>query len=159
MDVGNLDYLISRGGSKFTRWKLFLLLVLVCLPLLATGCLCLNFGDCDRPEVDGVLTQKGEVTCAFGKPGTPMTVYYPVPYASPPNLEIHDHFKRYIILEQRADCFRIVQDMPGLPVEWTARGVRAPSLTTVGPAVQAPVFPGPNIPPEPLPVAPTIPGQ
>ncbi|HEV8062832.1 MAG TPA: hypothetical protein VGP68_23335 [Gemmataceae bacterium] len=155
MDVGNLDYLIYPRGRRLTRWKLLLLLVLVCLPLLATGCLCLSFGGSDHPESDGVLTQSGEVTCG---PGRPVVVYYPIPYASPPNLEIRDCFKKCSVLEQKADCFTIAEDSPAvLRIDWTARGVRAPTTTPIAPP--APVNQAPNTAPEPLPVAPAVPGR
>ncbi len=157
MDVGNLDYLIYPGRRRLTRWKLLLLLVLVCLPLLATGCLCLNIGGCDHPENDGVLTQSGEAICG---PGRPVIVYYPIPYATPPNLEIRDCFKKCTVLEQKADCFTIAQDSRSFPsVEWTARGVRAQPLTPIAPPTQVAVSQAPTVPPEPLPVAPTIPGR
>jgi hypothetical protein len=96
--------------------------------------------------------------------GEPITVYYPVPYASPPNLEIHDSFHNCRILEQRADGFRIVQDNPVLTFTWTARGVKsAPAAQPVAPAsvavlpaapasVPAPVLPPPSN--EPVPVIP-----
>ncbi len=154
MEVGNLFYLL-RGN--FTKRKVTLLLAIVCLPLLTTGCLCLSFGGgCDghcggeHPESNGVLTQKG----SFAKPtGEPVTVYYPVPYASPPNLEIQDPLNKCHIIDQRADCFRIVQDGPGmLNVNWTARGVKSispsPALPTPAIAAQPPAN-------EPTPVVPT----
>ena len=150
MDVGNLTYLLRPGGRRLTRRKLLLLLALICLPLLATGCICLSFGGCEHSEADGVLTQTGKVTCKYE---SQVTVYYPVPYASPPNLEIHDLARNFSLLEQRADCFRIVQVSPGLPnVEWTARGMRAPAAIPPSTPEPAPTMPPANVPQEPLPV-------
>jgi hypothetical protein len=157
MNVGNLAYLISPTGRRLTRGKILLLLALICLPLLATGCVCLSFGGCDHSETDGVLVQKGEVKCGYE---SQVTVYYPVAYASPPNLEINDHAKNFSILEQRPDCFRIVQVRPGLPaIEWTARGVRAPATIISTAPTQVPVTSGTTIPAEPMPVLPTNPGR
>ena len=150
MAVGNLAYVLYPGRPRLTRRKLLILLALICLPLLATGCVCLSFGGCDHAEADGVLAQTGKVTCKYE---SQVTVYYPVPYASPPNLEIHDLARNFSLLEQRADCFRIVQVSPGLPnVEWTARGMRAPAA--IAPTVPDPVpcVPPATVPQEPLPV-------
>ncbi len=159
MDVGRLSCLVSPGARRLLRWKLLVLLGVICLPLLATGCICLSFGgwgqgfsehtDGEHHDAGGAVTQKGALT--FGN-GEPVTVYYPVPFASPPNLEIRDQPNKCKIIDQRADCFRIVQDGPGVPpVHWTARGVTVPaSPVTVTPAVVAtPVQPN-----EPQPVVP-----
>jgi hypothetical protein len=154
MNVGNLAYVLHPGRPRLTRRKLLLLLALICLPLLATGCICLSFGGCERAEADGVLTQTGKVTC---KCESQVTVYYPVPYASPPNLEIHDQAKNFSLLEQRADCFRIVQVSPGLPnVDWTARGMRAPAVIAPPTPEASSSIPPANIPQEPLPVTGSI---
>jgi hypothetical protein len=155
MDVGNLAYLVHPGARKITRRKLLLLLALVCVPLLTTGCLCLNIGGfgCDHGDPDGVTAQKGELNQGHGGP---VTVYYPVPYASPPNLELHDPFHRCKILEQRPDCFVVVMDGPGIPsVDWTARGVRTPAPTSAPPASTVAATPGQT--PEPQPVVTTSP--
>ena len=154
MAVGSLAYLACPIRRRLTRRKLILLLAVVGLPLLATGCLCLSFGGgCGNPsahqETDGVLAQKGEVRCG---PDTPVVVYYPVPYASPPNLETHDHFHQWTILEQKADCFRVVQNSPGPPMNWTARGVRAAGAT---PLENSTVTSAPAASSEPLPILPT----
>src|SRR4051794_11762621 len=100
MDVGDLAYLVYPATRKLTRRKLLLLLALICIPLLATGCFCLNVGgvSCEHAEASGVMAQKGEIQ---GAHGAPVTVYYPAPYASPPNLELHDPFHKCKILEQR----------------------------------------------------------
>jgi hypothetical protein len=138
MHVGRLTYLISPSARKHLRWRLLLVLGIICLPLLSTGCICLSFGgwggheskescDSEHPSTGGAVTQKGNLT--FGN-GEPVTVYYPVPFASPPNLEIRDQFSKCRIIEQRADCFKIVQDGPSIPsVHWTARGVTGPTIT------------------------------
>lgn len=162
MDVGNLSYLAHPDTRKLVRWKLLVLLALICIPLLATGCFCLNIGGCgcDHAEPNGVLAQKGKFA---GANGGPMTIYYPVPYASPPNLELHDPFHNYTIVDQRADSFRIVQDQihvgPGgiasdASVEWTARGVRSPATLPA-----ATVAASPPSAAEPQPIATTSYGR
>jgi hypothetical protein len=148
MDVGNLTYLFHPTARKLTRRKLLLLLAVICIPLLATGCFCLNVG-CggDYSEPTGVTAQRGELTPNHGGP---VTVYYPVPYSSPPNLEIHDPFHRCKVLEQRPDCFVVAMDGPGIPsVDWTARGVRSPAPATTLPATPVAATPG-QAPTEPI---------
>jgi hypothetical protein len=160
MHVGRLTYLISPSARKRLRWKLLFVLGVICLPLLSTGCICLSFGgwghdsgeQCESKhhDSDGAVTQKGSLT--FGN-GEPVTVYYPVPFASPPNLEIRDQFNKCRIIDQRADCFRIVQDGPSVPsVHWTARGITTPAST---PSVTPVVITTPGQSNEPQPVVPT----
>ncbi|CAN5570456.1 hypothetical protein BH10PLA2_BH10PLA2_39330 [soil metagenome] len=151
MHVGRLTYLISPSARKGLRWRLLLVLGILCLPLLSTGCICLSFGgwgghetgehcDGDHPDTNGAVTQKGTLTSGNGEP---VTVYYPVPFASPPNLEIRDQFNKCRIIEQRADSFKVVQDGPIPPsVHWTARGVTtsvaAPGITPTVVTASAP---------------------
>ena len=103
----------------------------------------------EHPESSGPYT-KG----SFAKPtGEPITIYYPVPYASPPNLELREPLNKCRITAQRADSFRIVPDSPGmLDPNWTARGVKSISPTPILPVpaivAQAPAN-------EPAPVVPT----
>lgn len=150
MVVGNLAYLVHPSARQTTRRKLLLLLALICVPLLATGCLCLNIGGggCDHGEPDGVMAQKGELNQGHGGP---VTVYYPMPYASPPNLELHDPFHRCKVLEQRADCFVVVMDGPGIPsVDWTARGVRTSASAQALPAPAVAAAPAQTSEPQPI---------
>jgi hypothetical protein len=156
MEVGNLSCRISPNVRRFARRKLILLLAAICLPLMSTGCLCLSFGGCescgagDHPESNGVLTQKGGLPSSNGGP---VTVYYPVPYASPPNLELHDQLNKCRIVEQRADGF-VVQDGQGLlGVSWTARGVKGPPSTPGTPTPVVAAQPPAN---EAMPVVPTV---
>jgi hypothetical protein len=74
-------------------------------PLISLGCLSLNFGGWSHKADDpSVLAQTGSVPIPKGQE---VTVYYPKPYASPPNLELDDTFHSYKIIEQKADCFRV----------------------------------------------------
>jgi hypothetical protein len=72
------------------------------LLLIFLGCMSLSIG-C-KPDGDGTICQEGKV-CLQGE--EERDVYYPVPYASPPNLEISDGGSWYEIIEQKADHFRI----------------------------------------------------
>jgi hypothetical protein len=89
------------------------------------------------PE-DEVLVQEGPLEYhGVGE----QTVYYPISYASPPNLQVTRNVE---LVEQKADHFRIRTDGScGGSTTWKARGVRAPKAV--------PFVPGP---PDPLPPAP-----
>ena len=84
--------------------------------------------------------------------GEERTVYYPVPYCSPPNLtlEVDNGFVQVTLLDQKPDQFRFVSR--GLAVNnkvdvcWKAKGVRAGG-------------PPPPVPPPPEPPSPTQPPQ
>jgi hypothetical protein len=70
----------------------------------------------------GILEQGGEIDCHGGM--TEREIYYPRPYASPPELT----FWRGVpakCLEQRADGFRVTIDGCHGQVKWQARGVPA----------------------------------
>jgi hypothetical protein len=89
--------------------------------LMSMGCLSLNFGNWSRTSDDpAVLTQSGSAKVSVGQV---TDIYYPVAYATAPNLELEDH--KYEIVEQKADHFRIRNDHGTPDVKWTARGVRA----------------------------------
>jgi hypothetical protein len=108
---------------------------------------CVSF-PLDGPSVSesasarAVLMQEGEVVVPAR---SEQVVYYPVPYASPPNLELDadlaDLFRRCEVVEQRPDRFR-VRNPTLFPhtIGWTARGVRC-----------APAFVAP-LPPRGMPV-------
>lgn len=111
---------------------------------LALGCMSFSFGERTEvirsPEPSAVADaaeQRGKVAVPGGEE---ITVYYPVPYASPPNLVIRDPGGVCRVVEQKADCFRIVNSasltMGPYDVVWTARGVHA-----------SPAQPNPAVPP------------
>lgn len=124
--------------------------ILLCVPIVCAGCFSLCIGYPGQEGVDGVLTQHGKVQCITGQPET---VFYPVPYASPPNLEIDQDKKSWTILEQRTDAFCITRTMDGPALQWTARGSRAPRVAPPQPAAQTP--PAQTLPePAPMPAYP-----
>ncbi len=77
-------------------------------------------------DTPGMLAQDGKIP---ERPGKEQIVYYPVPYASPPNLTLTDNAKDCDIVEQKENYFRIrflASAKPQQEVTWTARGVRVP---------------------------------
>jgi|SRR5947209_4148889 len=119
---------------------------------LGVGCMSFSFGG--RTEVvsphetsaiaDVTAEQKGHAQLASGDE---ITVYYPVPFASPPNLVIHDPASTCRVVEQRADCFRIKNNASVAPwrydIGWTARGVKTLPPAAVGPPPTSPALANP----------------
>jgi hypothetical protein len=74
-------------------------------------------------ERNQVLKQQGTVTISGDATAV---VYYPVPYDSPPNLTFFGDKKgSVIIVEQKADYFKVNTDLPKIEVQWQAQGLRA----------------------------------
>ncbi|HTU18773.1 MAG TPA: hypothetical protein VMG10_11990 [Gemmataceae bacterium] len=111
---------------------------------------------------DGTTCQEGKVKL---RPGQEFEVFYPIPYASPPNLEISGDTESCEIIEQKADHFHIRYKgtLFANPC-WKARGVKclpppgaAPTVVVTPPASPPPPPPpatnGPAVPlPAPTPV-------
>jgi hypothetical protein len=79
----------------------------------------------ERGPEDGLTRYHGTVGLA---PGQEIDVYYPAPFASPPNLETSpvDPFFGSVVVEQKADHFRIKSQSPFVrEVTWQACGVVA----------------------------------
>jgi hypothetical protein len=109
------------------------------LPILATGCFCLSIGGSEKgTSEDGIVKQSGKIELDRGRE---LDVYYPIPYASTPNLELDDWFNNYRIIEQKADHFRVKNVGGAFGVEWTARGVRACNPTPLAVPVPTPAPP------------------
>lgn len=107
----------------------------IMIPMMSMGCLALNFGGWSQKSDDpSIVAQSGSVPIPKGQE---VVVYYPRPYASPPNLELEDTFHNYKIVEQRPDCFRVRNESGTWDLKWTARGV----------PVQPPVVATPTTPP------------
>ena len=75
-------------------------------------------------------------------PGQELEIYYPVPYAGPPNLVAATTFSECQVIEQRPDRFR-VKNTTSSPHEltWTARGLKGPPPVVVVPAATAEAVP------------------
>jgi hypothetical protein len=133
------------------------------LLLIALGCMSFSIESGERVSWVGneaVLEQKGMVSV---KDNDIVCVYYPIPYASPPNLPIEDTFQHYTILDQKPEYFRVRNEGGWPNVKWTARGLKAPPpspppvLVKEGPppVVVPETAPPPHgLPPEPVPVEP-----
>jgi hypothetical protein len=125
--------------------------------LLLTQLGCMNFAVGNKNwdghggvlDHDGVLEQEGKVTLLNSEE---RDVYYPIPYASIPNLELttDNLINHYEILQQKEDHFR-VRNTIGLEIElnWHARGVRTGLL----PAPPQPLVKSspPDLPSQPVP--------
>jgi hypothetical protein len=119
------------------------------------GCMSLNIGSRVCSELEGeVLEQCGQVNV---RPDEEQLVYYPIPYASPPNLTLERCFPAEYarIIDQQADHFRILvtgfTTPKAVEIDWTARGIPAPRVAPT-PAVPVPPPcppPGPPIVPDP----------
>ena len=143
----------SAGGSLGFRTLCAVSAILIALIFL--GCMSLSIGEHKHlpgEATTGVLTQEGTILL---QPGSEQTVYYPIPYAQPPNLELEDEHNVHqycVVQEQKPDLFRISYPQPHhkgyITVTWKARGVRvpAPSVATPAPASSS------ELPPAPVPV-------
>lgn len=125
--------------------RLFIASALMFLTCIILGCMSLSFGEHNTTitHEDGLLIQEDTIELH----GAAQTVYYPVPYASPPNLVVESTFHTVVIEEQAADHFRVRCDDLFGTVEWKAKGQRIPPPTppiVVAPIVAPPVSPPPD---------------
>ena len=120
--------------------------------LVILGCMSISIGGfssvhSDDPEL---LVQEGKVHLS---PNGSETVYYPIPYAHIPNLELSGGIieNEWILVDQQEDHFRIESTRKngiGTWVCWKARGLKMAPVNPVAP----PPVPPPSS--EPLPSAP-----
>jgi hypothetical protein len=101
--------------------------------LIVAGCMSLNIGG--NSDENGALVQTGTVSVPAN---AELEVYYPVPYAGPPNLEIEDWHQDCVITEQKDNHFRIRNNHGSWSrnVSWKARGLRVPPAVIVNPPPQ-----------------------
>ena len=80
--------------------------------------------------------------------GQELEIFYPMPYAAPPNLVVTSTFSECLIVEQRPDHFRVKNTMSSpRELTWTARGLKGPPAMIVAqPPVVTASLPDP-IPP------------
>lgn len=124
--------------------------------LIFLGCMSLSIKIGCKPEPDGTTCQEGKV---YLRQGQEVDVYYPVPYASPPNLELSGDSDNCEIIEQKADYFHIrYKGSIYAKPHWKARGQKC-LPPGVAPAV---IVPPPSPPPSndsPSPLPPPTPVQ
>lgn len=98
------------------------------------GCAVLSIGP---TTADTSNHQSGKVTIPAGQE---LDVYYPGPFASPPNLQTETIFDDCLVIEQRPDHFRIKNPSPfSREVRWEARGVAVVYVDAVpGPSATVP---------------------
>ena len=124
---------------------------LVCLAIFL-GCMSIQVPErcvsCSKPEPDAPFHQEGQTTLAAGEE---RDIYYPIPYAHTPNLEISDPVNGTLVLEQKEDHFRICNQnwRPGLTLKWEARGIKAvpvvPVVPVGNPSLTAPLVMTPPV--------------
>jgi hypothetical protein len=144
-----------RDGS-FIRIRIAATMAAVTLVLIVLGCMSFSIGGKTviRTPDDNPFEQSGAIEL---RPGAEQDVYYAIPYASTPNLEIDSTFDDVELVDQHADHFRVRNTSNGLlsrTVEWKARGVKGapPAPVTLVPSSPTPSNPPP--PPAPVPYTP-----
>ena len=101
----------------------------------ALGCMSIQLGGRNEviqtDEVTGLQTGRVDVP-----PGATQEIYYPVPYQSPPNLTVETFWQDCLIVEQKADHFKL-KNPSGMAreVTWKARGLK---MATSQPIVTQP---------------------
>ncbi|MFO0843671.1 MAG: hypothetical protein U0797_14950 [Gemmataceae bacterium] len=130
---------------------------LAALAVIFLGCMSLSFGGRNYTTQlveDEVLCQEGTVSF---RSCDERAVYYPIPYASPPNLDVKTAFGDVVLLDQKPDHFRVAWKGSGPTfgadqVKWKAKGVRrspaAPCAPNPAPGASSP----PKLPELPAPV-------
>ncbi len=133
--------------------------------LIVLGCMGIAIGNRTAEETkaclgpgavaddSSVLAQEGKIRI---RPGSEKIVYYPIPYASPPNLEFQDDCDYCDVIEEKENCFRIRFHSNFSTTQqtlcWKARGVRCPA-PAAAPAEPTPTAPSSTLlPPAPVPV-------
>jgi hypothetical protein len=150
----------AQTNRAFLAQRNLIVLGVLLLAGVIVGCMNLSFGERTittyvPPASDGVpYTQEGTLTLRGS--GT-KTVYYPVPYASIPNLTLIDadggnvrESEHFVLEEQRPDYFCVRNaSHSSREANWVAKGVRpAPLPEPPAPAPPARALP----PPDPVPI-------
>jgi hypothetical protein len=99
---------------------------------------------------NGVLNQEGEISLAGGEE---RDVFYPIPFASNPNLELSSSFNQCVIAEQKEDHFRVQnKSWHDMEARWHAKGIRI-GLLPVPPQPQPTLqLTPPQLPAQPQPI-------
>jgi hypothetical protein len=111
---------------------------------IVLGCMNIQLGGGTVATEDALtFSQRGSISASAGQE---VDVYYPVPYASPPNLVIEDFTHNYSIIDQKSDHFRVRNNGLFAPsCDWTARGVKV-AIPGAAPESVAPFVPVSTLP-------------
>jgi hypothetical protein len=107
----------------------------VFLACVVLGCMSISLGIGTGHSDSGLLEQEGELDV---KDGLTQTVFYPIPYASPPNLVVNDSFHSVVVEEQACDHFRFRGVKAEPSVGWKAKGLRGPPPAPPAPIIVTP---------------------
>jgi hypothetical protein len=100
--------------------------IVVCL----SGCGLLESEQHESTDTDRVTRQSGSLRVPEGKE---LDVYYPIPYALRPNVQISSVFNHSLVIEQQPDHFRVKNPSPfAEDINWEARGVTIPASASTG---------------------------
>ncbi len=106
--------------------------------------------------VDGTIVQEGSITL---KPHEQLEIFYPVPFAQTPKLELDQSSDRVELIAQKDDRFgvRNTDLKESRKITWRAQGLRLPPSPAVPIVVDAPPRqpPGridPSLPERPIPI-------
>jgi hypothetical protein len=135
--------------------------------IIVVGCMNISLGghsaavSVPLAEEQGTFEQTGRLPVRTGP--DPVCVFYAVPFASPPNLDVEDPSGQCDIIEQKENCFKVrfhanVTSSPQT-LAWKARGTRA-SQTPATPAaatieMSQPLPSTPSAPAQPMPSMPS----
>ena len=121
-------------------WRYLLTSCLVLLACIILGCMTFSFGPESSSPSDDLLEQEGE----FNLSELSQTVYYPIPFASPPNLTLGDNIHHAEIEEQAADHFKVRFHIVAIgTTTWKAKGIHG-----ARPSPPEPVYTTPPVPAE-----------
>lgn len=121
-----------HGGNRFAWSRLVVGLGVCAFIGFSLGCMNLSFGGrheyVSSPKDGESVTdglQRGKAYAGYAQE---LSVYYPIAYVSPPNLEFEDDAKsQLVIVDQKPDHFRVKNTHVGVEFTWKARGVLAPN--------------------------------
>ncbi len=91
--------------------------------LIFLGCMCFNIGS--QFTIPETFEQEGQVTVPAN---CEMDVFYPIPYATPPNLTFENGHNDCFLVEQKNNHFRIFNKnvTKARTIDWKANGQRVP---------------------------------
>jgi hypothetical protein len=121
-----------RQANEWLFGKTAACLAVALSAAIVLGCMSLSFGskEGDVVKVCAVESETFEQVGRIQVRSSPLdqTYYYPVPFASRPNLEIDDPYNMCEVVEQKEDCFKVKFHANVTSstqyLAWKARGVR-----------------------------------